>query len=239
VLVDRRVTLFVEPPAAAAATSTAQIFRAIDPAQPITLALPHLASSLAVSPVPFTAPRAGAPQLNLQCDRAPTSNDQYPSVAGQLNSQWTVARILAEDWANGRFQVMPSATGAWVFYAFVTPFVGFRSQQVQLQQGHDATVTVNIPLDPTTLNQVRLQFITQNGFFVTNQTVSFPSLLPDPDPLEIDTDANGDIYLNCVNASPIAVYVRTNGNWCYDGDVNLTSMFMQVVLQQCPMEPHP
>jgi len=235
---DRYVTLFVDPPASAAAVSTAQIFRAIDSTQPMMLALPHPATLLAVTPGPPGASAPGAPQITFQCGQVPTSNEQYPSVAGQLNSQWAVARILQEDWAHGQFIVMPSATGNWIFYMFETPFVGFRSQEYFIREGDAVKVDVNIPFNKV-LDQVRLRFVNQNLFPITHTTISFPSLLPDPDPIELDTDGDGNIYLNCVNASPIAAYVHTADGWCYDGDLNLTSPFMQVVLQRCSQEPRP
>jgi hypothetical protein len=236
VRVDRAVTLFVEPPASMAAVSTAKIFRAVDPAERLTLALPHPATLLPVTPGPPGAGAPGAPQIQIQCKESPTSNEQYPSVAGQLNSQWAVASILQEDWATGRFIVMPSGTGPWVFYMFETPFVGFMSQQYNLQDGHEATVVVDQLLSPV-VNQIKLRFVNDNGFAIANETITFPSLLPDPDPIEIDTDGNGEISLNCVNTSPIAVYVHTHDDWCYDGDVVLNDIFKQVVLRKCQQEP--
>lgn len=229
VLADRPVTLFVEPPALAAAASPPRIFRGVDPSEPITLALPRSAGPL---------PRPAA--VGLACGRNdPTSNDQYPSIAGQLNGQWTEATILAANWDTKEFLIRTDAEGPWTFFEYDTPFVGYFSQPTLLRAHTQTWIRVDQPFD-NTRDQIVFLFFRPNHAPAGDTTITFPSLLPDPDPIELTTNTQGLLTLNCVNASPLAVFVRTPaGNLCFDGDVNLTVPVTNVTLQQCPQEPQP
>jgi hypothetical protein len=216
---DRPVTVFVDSRASAipAGYSTTQIFRGVDAQAPLRLEL--------AQPLPQPPAQVGN---GTNC----TSDDQYPSFAGYLLNNGN-EKFVPINSVNINYQTLQATdsvpvAGAWHFRLAKNPF------ELALGGGQfnvpNQNYVVQLAVPQQSIN-VRLQFVTPNGFFSSGTAVYFPSFTEDPDPLELDTDQNGFIDLRCVNTSPIYVFVKIAGGF-YDGNVNITGIFKQVRL--CP-----
>lgn len=232
VFADRPATIFVELPAGGGNTRVrSHIFRTVDLSRPMQLEMPW-------RPVLTRHSRPQLPQIGCE---TPTNDGQYPQLAGFVNTigAWRSVRIVAE-YQDRVFDLVPSVDGTWTFYYFVTNFFGYRGGAENVQANQPIRVQVNTPIHDTTLLQSRISFTSEGGGTARNLTVLIPSELPDLSPYEAVTDDDDEIVLNCLNVSPIPMFVQSaHGCFGEDGEEVAVAPQVRVFLKPCKVPPAP
>lgn len=139
-----------------------------------------------------------------------------------------VQNIVISQGGEAVVKIRVQEPGQWTFYIAYTPFV------YSMETMYVSEPEITVEFQPKYMaHRTVITVYGQNRQPVPGGTeITFSSWIYDIPPFSMLTDQNGQIFIKCINTSPLWVYVNSEYG-CFDGEFNIPLYKEEINLQSC------